>query len=92
MDKGRQEDIKELEKARKSAPDKETLHNINKVERTIRAEQHDGYLRSARRSLIREAKSNRKGNVQDIQDRITKRQEKNPGIGRTSFFFPKGVK
>jgi len=89
MDEGRIADIKELEKARKTAPDKETLHNIRKVERTIREEQHDGYLRDARKSLVREARRNRKGNVRDIQERLAKKRDKNMGIGRTFFFFDK---
>ena len=48
MDISRQHDLVDLEKARKTAPDKETLYNISKVEKTIKDEQCDGWARSAR--------------------------------------------
>ena len=83
MDKGRKEDIKELNKLRATAPDKDTLQNIEKVEKTIRDEQHDGWLRSARRSLVEAARTGRKGNTQDVQEAIVKKRHM--GIGKTSF-------
>ena len=85
MDEGRKQDIKELEVARQTAPDKETLHNINKVERTIKDEQHDGFRRSAREALVKAARTGRNGNIQDVQETIKKSEGK--GIGKTSFLF-----
>jgi len=91
MDEGRKQDIIELDRARKTAPDKETLYNINKAEKTIKNEQYDGYLRGAREALVKAAKTG-KGNVRDVQERILKKS--NSGIGKTSFMisFPKGIK
>jgi len=93
MDEGRKADIKELKKIRKTAPDKETVHNIKKVEKTIKNEQHDGWLKSARQSMIREAKRGNIKNAQDVQETVTKKVEKNLGIGKTSFSFniPEGI-
>ena len=83
MDEGRKEDIKELSKLRTTAPDKDTLQNIDKAEKVIRDEQHDGWLRSARKSLVEAARTGRKGNIQDIQDTMFKK--KHMGMGKTSF-------
>jgi len=83
MDEGRKADIKELNKARATAPDKETLHNINKVEKVIKDEQHDGWLRSAREALVKAGKKGGKGNIQEVQQSIERR--KNMGIGKTRF-------
>lgn len=85
MDTGRRADIKELEKIRKTAPDKETLQNIKKVEKTIKNEQHDGWLKSARESMIREAKQGRIQDARGVQETVTKRMEKNLGVGKTRF-------
>jgi len=92
MDEGRKHDLKELDKARKTAPDKETLHNIGKVERTIKNEQHDGFRRSAREALVKAGKSGRPGNIQDVQERIKKSESK--GIGKSTFLIslPKGMR
>jgi len=91
MDEGRKQDIIELDRARKTAPDKETLYNIDRVKKTIKNEQYDGYLRSAREALVKAAKTG-KGNVRDVQERILKKS--NSGIGKTTFMisFPKGLK
>jgi hypothetical protein len=86
MDEGRKADIKELEKARKTAPDKETLDNIDKVRETIKAEQHSGYLRGARKSMIKEAKRGGKENVRDAQEYLTNKKDKG-GVVRKSYFF-----
>lgn len=88
MDEGRKADIKELDKIRKTAPDKETLKNVAKVEATIKSESHDGYIRDARRIMVREAKKGRMGNVHGIQDTLAKRVDKHSGLGKTSFAFP----
>jgi hypothetical protein len=87
MDIGRKADIKELKKLKKTAPDKETLQNIKKVEKTIKDEQHDGWRRSARESMIREARQGRMKDARGIQEDLTKKYEKGGGIGKTSFSF-----
>jgi len=85
MDEGRKADIKELKRVRKIAPDKSMLGSINKVEKKIRDEQHDGWLKSARASMIREAKRGNMGNVQDVQETMTTKKFKNLGMGTTQF-------
>lgn len=87
MDEGRKADVAEIEKAKRTAPDKETLICAEKASKVIKDEMGSGYLKDQRRALVKAAKSGRKGNIQDVQTRITKQNEKNMGHGRSSFFI-----
>lgn len=84
MDKPRQADIALLEKGKKTAHDPESKLAIEKAEHKIKEQLHDGYIQSARNSLIREAQAGRTGNVRDITEEMHK-----PKVswGKTSFFF-----
>lgn len=84
MDKTRQADIQLIEKAKKTAHDPESRLAVEKAEYSIKQQQHDGWVKSARSSLVREAQANNTGNVRDITEEMHK---KKPTWGKTSFFF-----
>ncbi len=85
MDEGRKADLKELKKIRATAPDKATLANVKRVEASIKDEQHDGYLRSARKRMLHEAKKGRMQSAHDVQQDLLKHKDRNMGIGATRF-------
>jgi|PlaIllAssembly_1097288.scaffolds.fasta_scaffold367110_3 hypothetical protein len=88
MDIGRQKDIAELKKDLKKA-DPVMRKNIEEAGDKIRKEQGDGFLRSARESLLKAKHQGKQEDVRDISEQIYRhtRHQKDVPIGKTSFFF-----
>lgn len=88
MDVGRKHDIAEIKKAVKSGDSLLRKAALASGEK-IRKEQGDGYLRSARESLIREKLKGNQNNVRDISEQIYKhnKHSQDVPIGPSSFSF-----
>ena len=83
MDVARKQDVKDITSRLKTARGKERV-KLNDTLSSIRKEQSDGWKRSAREALIREARKNRVDNMKDISNDIMKHKD----LGRTFFLVP----
>lgn len=93
MDIGRKHDIETMKQDLKKA-DPVMRRNIEEAGDKIKREQGDGYLRSARESLIRAKLRGESDNARDISEQIFShvRHQNDVPIGRRtfSFSFPDG--
>jgi len=83
----------DLEKLRNTVPRNALeARKIKETGEKIQRERHDGYVRSAREALVKEARRDRWEDIKGISDDLIKHREQ--GIGRSSFFInlPKGLK
>lgn len=83
MDKGRKADIAELKRDLKKTKDPTKKFLIERAGKKIAAEQHDGWVRSARHKMIDERLKGRQANVRDVQDEMINRERG----GRMSYGF-----